>query len=72
MAVENLYNKWSILKPNIRKRWGKITEEDLTRISGNKDELVNTLRKRYGYGRAQAELEINNWLLQQSDQPAGA
>jgi uncharacterized protein YjbJ (UPF0337 family) len=72
MTVDNIHNKWSILKPNIRKHWGKITEEDLTRISGNPDELINTLRKRYGYGRAQAELEINNWLRQQNQNPAGA
>jgi uncharacterized protein YjbJ (UPF0337 family) len=66
-AKDYLQNNWTELKSKLRKRWGKITEDDLTQINGNNDELIRTLRKRYGYGKAQAEIEINQWLIGQKD-----
>lgn len=59
-----LQTKWPGLKGKIRKRWGKITEEDLKTLSGKTNDLIILLRKRYGYGKVQAEIEINNWLTQ--------
>lgn len=64
-SEEKVQIKWSDLKPKIRIHWQKITEEDLTQLNGNVLGLVNVLRKRYGYGKAQAEIEINNWLSEQ-------
>ncbi len=62
---DNLQLNWTELKSKLRKRWGKITEADLAQINGNTDELIRTLRKRYGYGQAQAEIEIHQWLFGQ-------
>ncbi len=61
-----LHTKWFELKPKLRKRWVKITEDDIVRINGNTDELIRTLRRRYGYGQAQAEIEIDQWLVSQA------
>lgn len=60
-----LKTKWPELKGKIRKRWGKITEQDLEMLSGKTNDLIIILRKRYGYGKVQAEIEIDNWLTQQ-------
>ena len=57
-----LLDKWHELKGQVRQRWDKLTDDDLTRLSGKTDELARVLRRRYGYGKAQAEIEINNWL----------
>ena len=57
-----LHGKWHELKGQVRQKWGKITDNDLTRLSGKTEELAGVLRQRYGYGKAQAEIEINNWL----------
>lgn len=59
--------KWALLKAKVRNHWVKITDDDLRQISGKSDQLINVLRKRYGYGKAQAEIEINNWLIEQDD-----
>ncbi len=64
VATKNdLQIKWTELKPKLRKRWGKITEDDIAQINGNTEELIRYLRKRYGYGKAQAEIEIQQWLM---------
>ena len=68
-ATKNsLHINWAELKTKLRKRWGRITEDDLARIDGNSEELVRVLRNRYGYGKAQAEIEIDQWLLERSEQ----
>jgi uncharacterized protein YjbJ (UPF0337 family) len=60
-----LQGKWHELKGQVRQQWGKLTDDDFTRLSGKTEELAGVLQQRYGYGKAQAENEINNWLLKQ-------
>lgn len=64
MAATNdiLTGKWHELKGQVRQQWGKITDDDLLRMSGKTEELAGVLQQRYGYGKAQAETEINGWL----------
>ncbi len=57
-----LKGKWPELKVQAKQHWGKLTDDDLLRLSGTTEELTGILRQRYGYGEAQAEMEINNWL----------
>jgi len=57
-----LEGKWPELKSQVKQQWGKLTDDDIQRLSGKTEELTGVLRQRYGYGKAQAEMEINNWL----------
>ena len=57
-----LQGKWHELKGKVRQQWGKLTDDDLERLSGKTEELAGLLQQRYGYGKAQAENEINSWL----------
>jgi uncharacterized protein YjbJ (UPF0337 family) len=57
-----LQGKWHELRGQVRQQWGKLTDDDLTRLSGKTEELAGVLQQRYGYGKAQAETEINAWL----------
>jgi uncharacterized protein YjbJ (UPF0337 family) len=57
-----LLGRWHELKGQVQQQWGKLTDDDLTRLSGKTEELASVLQQRYGYGKAQAEIEINNWV----------
>jgi uncharacterized protein YjbJ (UPF0337 family) len=57
-----LQGKWHELKGQVRQQWGKLTDDDLTQLSGKTEELAGVLQQRYGYSKAQAEIEINSWL----------
>ena len=63
---DTLQINWAELKSKLRKRWGRITDDDLAQISGKSEELIQILRKRYGYGKTQAEIELNRWLVEQN------
>ena len=58
-----LQGKWPELKGQAKQQWGKLTDDDIQRLSGKTEELIGVLQQRYGYGKVQAEMEINNWLL---------
>jgi len=57
-----ILRKWHELKGQVRQQWGKVTDDDLTKLSGKTEELVGVLQQRYGYGKVQAEIEIKHWL----------
>jgi uncharacterized protein YjbJ (UPF0337 family) len=59
MNKDQIQGNWKQLKGMIKEQWGKLTDDDLTTISGKKDQLVGKLQERYGYTKEQAEREID-------------
>jgi uncharacterized protein YjbJ (UPF0337 family) len=58
-----ILGKWHELKGQVRQQWGKLTDDDVAQLSGKTEELVGVLQQRYGYGKAQAEIKIKQWLI---------
>jgi len=61
MNTDTLRGKWKQLKGKARQKWGKLTDDDLDRISGSRDELIGVLRERYGKSREEIEKEVDSW-----------
>lgn len=57
-----LEGKWNQLKGEVKKQWGKLTNDDLDRIQGQRDKLEGRLQERYGYSRQQARDEVDKFL----------
>ena len=57
-----LQDKWPELKGQVKRQWGRLTDDDLQRLNGKTEELACVLQQKYGYGKVQAEMEINNWV----------
>ena len=55
MNRDILTGKWMQARGQVKQTWGKLTDNDLDRISGRYDKLVGLLEQRYGYARNQAE-----------------
>jgi len=53
--------QWNVIKGKIRQHWGKLTDDDLDRINGRRDELIGRLQKAYGRSRDEAEAEVNRF-----------
>ena len=62
MNEDILKGKWNQLKGQIKQAWGELTDDDLDRIEGRRDELVGVLQERYGYARERAEREVDDFL----------
>jgi len=57
-----LQGKWHELKGQARQQWGKLTDDDIERMSGKMEEFSGVLQQKYGYNKAKADTEIDNWL----------
>jgi uncharacterized protein YjbJ (UPF0337 family) len=65
MNRDTLKGQWMQLKGRIRQQWGKITDDELDQIQGDRETLIGKLQERYGRTREQAEQEVDGWLQQQ-------
>lgn len=61
MNSDQFEGKWKQLKGSVKQRWGKLTDDDVTALSGKKDEFVGKIQERYGITREQAEREADEW-----------
>lgn len=61
MNWDQIAGKWSQLKGGIRERWGRLTDDDLEVIAGNRDKFVGLVQERYGILKEDAERQINEW-----------
>ncbi len=62
MASDMLRGNWKQLRGRAKEMWGKLTDDDLDMIEGRRDQLVGRLQERYGYNRAEAERQVDNFL----------
>lgn len=62
MNADTFAGQWKQLKGEVKTRWGKLTDDDLTKAEGNYDKLLGSIQERYGYARDRAEREMTEWL----------
>ncbi len=66
MNDDIVQGNWKQMKGHVRQWWGKLTDDDVDQIAGQRDQLVGKLQERYGYSKEQAEQEVRrHW--QQDD-----
>jgi uncharacterized protein YjbJ (UPF0337 family) len=53
--------KWNEFKGKAKERWGELTDDDLDRVEGRRDQLVGLVQQKYGRSREEAERELNEW-----------
>jgi uncharacterized protein YjbJ (UPF0337 family) len=62
MNEDILRGKWKQIRGKSKEWWGKLTNDDLDMIDGNRDQLIGKLQERYGYTKDQAAKEVNERL----------
>jgi uncharacterized protein YjbJ (UPF0337 family) len=61
MNWDQITGNWKTFKGKVKEKWGKLTDDDLTTIAGKRDQLLGTLQQKYGYGKEQAEKELDEF-----------
>jgi uncharacterized protein YjbJ (UPF0337 family) len=59
MNKDILQGQWKQIRGEAKSWWGKLTDDDLTRVAGKYETLTGVLQEKYGYTRQQAEAEID-------------
>src|SRR4029077_4661955 len=72
MNRDILAGKWKQMRGELKTWWGKLTDDDVDRIGGQKDKLIGLLQERNGYTHEQAEQEVERRLQEYGDKTGGA
>jgi uncharacterized protein YjbJ (UPF0337 family) len=62
MNTDQVKGMWHQWKGEAKVQWGKLTDDDLTRVEGNAEKLVGVVQERYGYARERAQQEVDSFL----------
>ncbi len=62
MDKDIFLGKWKQLKGEVKKQWGKLTDDDLARTEGDHDKLLGVLQEKYGYSKDQAREQLDRFL----------
>ncbi len=62
MASDILKGQWKQLRGRAKSAWGKLTDDELDQIDGDREVLIGKIQERYGYTRMQAEQEVDRWM----------
>ncbi|MBM3597461.1 MAG: CsbD family protein [Alphaproteobacteria bacterium] len=61
MNWDQIAGNWKQAKGKVKEQWGELTDDDLTRINGKRDQLVGVVQERYGIAKEQAERQVKSW-----------
>ena len=61
MQWDIVEGNWKQFKGKVKEQWGKLTDDDLDRIAGKRDQLSGRLQEAYGLGREDAEKAIREF-----------
>jgi uncharacterized protein YjbJ (UPF0337 family) len=58
MNSDILKGNWTQLKGQIQKEWGKLTDDELDQIEGDREILAGKIQEQYGVARDEANAQI--------------
>jgi uncharacterized protein YjbJ (UPF0337 family) len=61
MNDDTVQGNWTKMKGKVRVQWGKLTDDDLEQIAGQKDILVGKLQERYGHAKERIAKEVDEF-----------
>lgn len=62
MNRDTLSGQWKQLRGEVKRQWGKLTDDELDQADGTFDVVAGKIQERYGYTRERAERELDSFL----------
>ncbi|APZ51585.1 CsbD family protein [Salipiger abyssi] len=62
MNWDIIQGKWKQLKGAVQENWGELTEDDLDKAAGSREQLVGLIQERYGLAKADAERQVDEFF----------
>ena len=72
MNAEQFKGKWTQFKGELKKNWGKFTDDDLMKIEGDYDKFKGSLQERYGDKKEEVARWVDDWHNQSKNPAANA
>jgi len=62
MNWEQIKGQWNQMTGDMKRHWGKLTDDDLQVVEGDRERLVGKIQERYGVAKEEAEKQVDDWL----------
>jgi uncharacterized protein YjbJ (UPF0337 family) len=62
MNWTQIESKWEQVKADAKITWGKLTEDDLAYVNGQREKLIGKLQERYGVLKEHAQKDVDQWV----------
>jgi len=63
--------QWKQMRGELKSWWGKLADDDLDLIGGQKDQLIGLVQAKYGYAREHAEQEVERRFKEFGEKTGG-
>lgn len=61
MNWDQVAGKWKQFQGQVKQKWGKLTDDDLDQIDGDRKKLAGRIREIYGIEDEAAEKQVKQW-----------
>ena len=61
MDWDRIAGNWKQMSGKVKEEWGRLTDNELTRINGDREQLEGILQERYGLAKDKAREDVDNW-----------
>lgn len=61
MNWDRIEGNWKQFKGKVREKWADLTDDDLSMMTGKKDQLVGKIQERYGMSKEEASKAADEW-----------
>lgn len=62
MNWDQVEGKWKQVKGHAKEKWGKLTDDDLNVIDGQRQQLIGRIQERYGIAKEAAEEQVDEFV----------
>ncbi len=62
MDWDRVKGNWKEFSGKVKEKWGDLTDDEITKMNGQRDQLEGALQSRYGYAKDKARDEVDSWL----------
>ncbi len=61
MNWDQIEGKWKQVKGKAVEKWGDLTNDELDRVAGKRDQMIGLVQEKYGHAKAEAERQVDEW-----------
>jgi len=61
MNEDIIKGKWKQIRGAAQKQWGKLTDDHLDQINGDREKFLGKIQENYGVARDEADKQLKDW-----------
>ncbi len=65
MDWNRVEGNWKQIKGRVKEKWGNLTDDDLDKIAGRRDQLEGKIQECYGIAKDQVRKDVDDWMNSQ-------